>query len=398
MSGPLTGLRVLDIATIIAAPTCATLLADYGADVVKLELPGKGDSARDFPPFKEGKSLWWKAINRNKKFITLDVRLPEGLTIFKRMIADFDVLVENFRPGTLDRWGLTREVLWEIQPHLVILRATGFGQSGPYRNRPGFARLFEAMGGLTYITGEPDGEPMHNGYPIGDSIGGLFGTIGVLAALVRRIKEPDAPGEEIDLSMTEAMLRVLDFLVIEHDQLGQVRERSGNANQYSAPAAVYVSRDKRYVSLSGSTNSLFAANARAISRPELISDPRFATNSLRVGHSKELNATFAQWMAEHDLVDILKAFENAGGTIAPVYSIDQIFEDVHMVEREAIISVPDADFGSVRMQNVVPRFVENPGRVTSTAGSLGEHNHSFYTERLGLSDSELQRLREQLVV
>ena len=209
-AGPLRGLKVLDIATILAAPSCATLLADYGAEVVKLELPGVGDGARDFPPFKDGKSLWWKAINRNKQFITLDVRLPEGLALFKRLIADFDVLVENFRPGTLERWGLSREVLWELQPRLVILRATGFGQTGPYRDRPGFARVFEAMGGLTYLTGEADGEPMHGGYPLGDAIGGLFGAIGVLAALFRRVADPLAPGEEIDLSLTEATFRLLD--------------------------------------------------------------------------------------------------------------------------------------------------------------------------------------------
>ena len=398
MSGPLRGLRVLDIATVIAAPSCATLLADYGADVIKVELPGRGDSARDFPPFKNGKSLWWKAINRNKKFITLDLRLPEGLELFKQMITGFDVLVENFRPGTLDRWGLTREVLWELQPRLVILRATGFGQTGPYRDRAGFARLFEAMGGLTYITGEPTGEPMHSGYPLGDAIGGLFGAIGVLAALCQRIKEPDAPGEEIDLSMTEAVLRLLDFLPIEHDQLGVVRERSGNANQYSAPAAVYSSRDGRYVSLSGSTNALFAANARAIDRPDLLEDPRFSTNSSRVQHTVELNGLFARWMREHTLEEILEAFVRQGGTIAPVYSIDQVFSDPQMIAREAIVSVPDADFGAVRMQNVVPRFVGNPGRVTSTAGELGEHNHAFYVSQMGLSEDELLALREQSVI
>lgn len=398
MSGPLSGLKVLDIATIIAAPTCATLLADYGADVVKMELPGRGDGARDFPPFKDGKSLWWKAINRNKKFITLDLRRPEGLALFKQLISGFDVLVENFRPGTLDGWGLTREVLWELQPRLVILRATGFGQTGPYRNRPGFARLFEAMGGLTYITGEPDGEPMHSGYPLGDAIGGLFGAVGVLAALGRRVMEPDAPGEEIDLSMTEAVFRLLDFLPIEHDQTGVVRERSGNANQYSAPAAVYTSSDARYISLSGSTNALFAANSRAIGRPDLPLDERYATNARRIGHSVELNALFARWMKEHTLEEILAAFEREGGTIAPVYSIDQIAADPQMVAREAIVSVPDADFGSVRMQNVVPRFVGNPGKVKSTAGRLGEHNHDFYIGQMGLSEAELQILREQSVV
>ena len=398
MSGPLRGLKVLDIATILAAPSCATLLADYGADVIKLELPGAGDGARDFPPFKDGKSLWWKAINRNKKFITLDLRRPAGLALFKRMIAGFDVLVENFRPGTLDRWGLTREVLWELQPRLVILRATGFGQTGPYRDRPGFARVFEAMGGLTYLTGEPDGAPMHSGYPMGDAIGGLFGAIGVLAALCRRIAAPDAPGEEIDLSMTEATFRLLDFLPIEYDQLGTVRARSGNANQYSAPSAVYASRDGHYVSLSGSTNVVFAANARAIDQAGLMLDPRFATNASRVEHSVELNRMFAHWMSQHTLEEILAAFTREGGTIAPILSIAQIFDDPQMRAREAIVAVPDADFGSVRMHNVVPRFTRDPGEVKSSAGALGEHNHTFYVTGLGLSETELQRLREQAVV
>jgi crotonobetainyl-CoA:carnitine CoA-transferase CaiB-like acyl-CoA transferase len=391
-------LKVLDIATILAAPSCATLLADYGADVVKMELPGQGDGARDFPPFKDGKSLWWKVINRNKKFVTLDLRKPEGLALFKRAISGFDVLVENFRPGTLDRWGLTREVLWELQPRLVILRATGFGQTGPYRNRPGFARVFEAMGGLTYLTGEADGEPMHNGYPLGDAVGGLFGTIGVLAALCRRIAEPDAPGEEIDLSMTEAMFRLLDFLAIEHDQLGTVRGRSGNANQYSAPSAVYATRDGSHVSLSGSTNTVFAANARAIGRPDLSQDPRYASNGSRVEHAAELNRLFAAWMSQHTLEEILAAFEREKGTIAPIYSIAQIFKDPQMLAREAIVGVPDADFGTVRMQNVVPRFSRNPGKVESTAGALGEHNHEFFVSRLGLTEAELEHLREQAVV
>ena len=398
MGGPLQGLKVLDIATILAAPSCATLLADYGADVVKMELPGAGDGARDFPPFKDGKSLWWKAINRNKTFVTLDLRLPDGVALFKRLIAEFDVLVENFRPGTLDRWGLSKEVLWAAQPRLVILRATGFGQTGPYRDRPGFARVFEAMGGLTYLTGESDGEPMHSGYPIGDAVGGLFGTIGVLAALCRRIADPQAPGEEIDLSLTEATFRLLDFLPIEYDQLGTVRGRSGNANQYSAPSAVYASRDGHHVSLSGSTNAVFAANARAIGRPDLPLDPRYASNASRVTHSAQINQVFAQWMAEHTLEEILAAFEREQGTIAPILSIAQIFADPQMQAREAIVSVPDADFGAVRMHNVVPRFSRDPGAVKSSGGALGEHNHAFYVNRLGLAEDELQRLRDIAVI
>lgn len=395
--GPLKGLRVLDIATIVAAPMAAALLADYGAEVLKVELPS-GDGARGFPPFKEGKSLWWKVTNRNKKFVSLDLRKPEGVEILKKLLPKFDVLIENFRPGTLDRWGLPKEVLWAIQPRLVILRATGFGQTGPYRDRPGFARIFEAMGGLTYITGELDGEPMHAGYPIGDAVGGVFGALGIMTALWKRAMDRDAPGEEIDLSMTEATLRLLEFLAIEHDQLGSVRERSGNANQYSAPAAVYRTKDDRWVSLAGSTNVLYANNCRAIGRSDLIEDPRFASNGLRVEHARELNAIFAAWCLGQTLDDVLAAFQKAQGTIAPIYSVDQIFADPQVQARDAVTSVPDRDFGSVRMQNVVPRFVNDPGKVRSTGGAIGQDNAEIYGEWLGLPGEEQQRLKKAGVI
>lgn len=395
--GPLSGLRVLDIATIVAAPFAASLLADYGAEVLKVELPS-GDGARGFPPFKDGKSLWWKVTNRNKKFITLDLRKPEGIALLKRLLPKFDVLVENFRPGTLDRWGLTREVLWSLQPRLVILRATGFGQTGPYRDRPGFARIFEAMGGLTYITGEPGGEPMHAGYPIGDAIGGVFGALGIVSALWKRAKDPEAPGEEIDLSMTEATLRLLEFLAIEHDQLGTVRERSGNANQYSAPAAVFRTKDNRWVSLAGSTNVLYANNCRAIGRPDLIDDPRFANNGMRTERKDELNAIFSEWCARHPLDEVLAAFQSAQGTIAPIYSIDQVFADPQVQARDAITSVPDRDFGSVRMQNVVPRFVNDPGKVHGTGGAIGQDNAEVYGTWLALSEAEQQQLQKSGVI
>ena len=397
-TGPLTGLRVLDIATIIAAPMAATLLADFGADVVKVELPGRGDGARDFPPHKDGKPLWWKSINRNKRFVTLDLRKPAGAAILLDLVRDFDVLVENFRPGTLDGWGVTREKLWAANPKLVILRTTGFGQDGPYRDRPGFARVFEALAGLTYITGEPDGEPMHPGYPIGDAVGGLFGAVGILAALARRLHEPDAPGEEIDLSMTEAMFKLLDILPIEHEQLGVVRARSGNAGQYSAPSAVYRTSDGHFVSLSGSTNALFANNARAIGRPDLLEDPRFANNGSRVKHSAELNRIFADWCGSQTLAHVLARFEAEEGTIAPVQSIAQIVADPQMRARQALVDVHDGDFGTVKLHNVVPRFVGNPGRVRHSAGALGQDNAAVYGERLGATPEQLARWKADGII
>lgn len=396
--GPLAGLRVLDIATMVAAPSAAALLADYGAEVLKVELPGAGDTGRNLPPFKEGKPLWWKVTNRNKKFISLDLRKPQGLALFKQLLPRFDVLIENFRPGTLDRWGLGRDTLWGVQPRLVILRATAFGQTGPYRDRPGFARIFEAMGGLTYISGEADGSPMHAGYPIGDSIGGLFGALGVMTALWKRARDPQAPGEEIDLSLTEAVMKLIEYPPIRHEMLGEDTERSGNTSQYSAPTGVYRTRDNKWISLSGSTNSLFAANCRSIGREDLIADPRFAANRLRSDHAAELNKLFAEWFAAHDFVEVIERFDHHKGTLAPVYSASQIVEDPQVQARGFFARVPDADFGEVPIQGVVPRFYHDPGVIHHPGGDLGEHNDEIYGEILGLSAAEQTRLRDEQVI
>lgn len=395
MSAPLEGIRVLDIATIVAAPLAATLLADYGADVVKVELPGQGDGLRTFPPFKDGKPLWWKVANRNKDCVTLDLRKPEGADLLLQMIPRFDVLIENFRTGTLAKWGLTKEKLWEANPNLVILRATAFGQTGPYADKPGFARMFEAMSGLTYMSGESDRMPMHNGYPIGDSIGGLFGAISVLTALLGIARGTIKAGEEIDLSLTEATFRVLDFQTIQYDQLGTVTERAGNGSHYSAPANVFKTRDDRYVSLSGSTQATFKGNARAIGRPDLLDDPKFQTNQDRFARRDELNDIFSQWFAKTDLAEVLETFEREKGTLAPIFSAEQFYEHEQFVAREAIVSVPDDDFGQVRMQAVVPKFTNNPGRIKKAAGELGRDNKLVYARELGLTEEQIDGLKSQ---
>ncbi|ADP18094.1 CoA-transferase family III family protein 37 [Achromobacter xylosoxidans A8] len=397
-TGPLAGLRVLDIATVLAGPFAATLLADYGADVLKLELPRKGDGMRAFPPFKDGRSIWWKTAQRGKRFATLDLRTAEGAGIFKQLLPQFDVLIENFRPGTLDRWGLTKEVLWSLKPNLVILRVTGFGQSGPYSERPGFARIFEAMGGLTTITGHADDEPMHAGMPLGDSIGGLFGAIGILTALWPRARDPDRPGEEIDLALTECITRLLDFMPGVYQQLGTVPARNGNRSPYSAPSAVYRTRDNHWVSMAGSIDSMFANNCRAIGRPDLAQDPRFADNASRVLHEQELNRVFIEWCAAHDLEQVLAAFEQANGTLAPIYGIDQVVKDPHVVARRSIVDVPDRDFGMLQMPGVVPRFTRDPTEPTHAGAELGQDNDAVYADLLGLTPDSIARLRAAGVI
>jgi crotonobetainyl-CoA:carnitine CoA-transferase CaiB-like acyl-CoA transferase len=383
--GPLQGLKVLDIATIIAGPSAAALLADYGASVTKLELPA-GDGARGFPPMKDGKPLWWKVINRNKTHGTLDLRKPEGKDLFLRLLKTMDVLVENFRPGTMDRWGLDRDTLWQANPRLVILRVTGFGQTGPYRNRPGFARIFEAMGGLT-----------HPGYPLGDSIGGLYGVAGILAALWKIAHDPDAKGEEIDLSMTEASLKVLDSLLIRRHVMGENQGRNGNISAYSAPSAVFKTADQHWVTLSGSTDAMYANNCRAIQRPDLITDERFCDNSQRVKHYLEITQIFRDWIGTHSLDEVLGAFVEAEGTLAPIYTAEQIVADPQMKARDFLKTVADEEFGTVQMAGVVPRFVQHPGEIRSAAVGIGRHNPEIYAD-LGLSQEQIKALTERGVL
>lgn len=391
--GPLAGLKILDISNVIAGPFAAALLGDLGAAVTKVELPGVGDPLRGFPPHKDGKPLIWKVTNRNKRAITLDLRKPEGKALFLRLLATADALVENYRPGTLDRWGLDKATLWGARPGLVILRLTGFGQDGPYRNYPGFARLFEAYAGLTYITGHADGPPLHTGYPIGDPIGGVFGAFGIVSALLHRARNPDAPGQEIDLSLTEAMLKILEVLAIKADQTGETLERMGNDNAYVAPANVFRASDGHWVTVTCATQAIFERFCALIGRPELPADPRFATNLARMQHKDLLNATLGEWVAARPLPEVVKTLMDAGISAAPVYDAAQILTDPHFAARKAIVPVPDADFGSVRMPGVVPRFSATPGEIRSTGPAPGAHNAEVYGGELGLSDAELAALR-----
>src|SRR5215470_14593662 len=301
LSGPLVGLRILDMSTVVAGPFAATLLADLGADVIKVELPGKGDPLRELAPHKNDVPLWWKVTNRNKKGITLDLRKPDGKALLQRLLADRDVLIENFRSGTLDQWGITRQWLQEINPRLTILRVTGFGQTGPYRDRPGFARIFEAMSGFTRMCGEEGGTPLHLGYPISDAIGGLFGAIGILSELYRLKADASLRGQEIDCAVTEAMMRTLDFLAIEHDQLGAVRTQTGNRSQYAAPGNIYATSDGKWASIAASTQSIFERFCKALGLDHLITDPRFIDNPARVKNWREIDKIAAEAIAQHTL-------------------------------------------------------------------------------------------------
>lgn len=396
--GPFAGVRILDISTVVAGPWAATLLADLGAEVLKVELPGSGDALRALAPHKAGVPLWWKATNRNKAGITLDVRQPEGKALFERLLPRYDVLVENFRPGTLDRWGLGGARLLELQPKLIVLRLTGYGQTGPYRNRPGFARIFEAMSGFTNLCGEADGPPLHLGFPIADAIAGLFGALGIAAALYERQRAPAHAGQEIDCSLFESMFRVLDFLPIEFDQLGIVRSRSGNRSQYAAPGNVYRTRDGHWASIAASTQSIYERLCRALGRGDLVDDPRFASNPARVAHRDALDEIIAAEVAKHTIDALRALLDDHEVGFSPVYTIEDVFADPQVAAREAIVTVDDDELGPVRMQGVVPRFSRTPGRVVRAGPALGENNDDVYRDVLGLSPADIEGLRARRVI
>lgn len=389
----LEGLKVLDLATMLAGPLSATLLADFGADVIKIEKPVEGDPFRQMLPHKDGAPLWFKTVNRNKRGITLDIRKPEGQELFKRLVRDADVVIENFRPGTLERWNIGWDALREVNPNLVMLRTTGFGQYGPYKDKPGFGRVAEAYSGMAHITGFPDRAPIHAGFPLADSIAGLFGALSVTSALLSRKNNPDAPGEYIDVSLYESMFRLIDFTVIEYDQLGVVRERLGNTSDFAAPVGTWPTGDNNWASITCSTQTIVDRLFRAMDMPELSEDPRFATNDLRIRHRDELDAIVGEWCLTKTLAQIEHLFEQHEVTFAPILSIADIFKDEHYAAREDIVTVDDPELGSVRMQNVVPKFSRSQVGVRTSAPTLGQDNEAIFERQLGLSREDTDQLR-----
>lgn len=395
--GPLSGLSVIDISSVIAGPFSTGLLADMGADVIKVELPGVGDALRALAPHKRGVPLWWKVTNRNKRGVTLDLHLLEGREALGRLIERADVLVENFRPGTLDRWGMDKAWLHGINPQLTILRLTGFGQTGPKRNEPGFARVFEAMSGFTHLCGEAGRSPVHLGYPISDAVGGLFGAVGVLAALFRLKADPTSGGQEIDCSVTEAMLRVMEFSAIEYDQLGAVRGRSGNTSQYAAPGDIYNTADGRFASIAASTQSIFVRLCAALELGHLTADERFANNPQRIAHRAELDLIIGAAISSLTLEELRQRLSAHQVGFSPINDIADVFGDAHMLAREAIVNVPDAELGQVRMQNVVPRFSATPCTVRRAGPALGQDNDQVWLEH-GFTVEQVSLMRERKVI
>ncbi|WP_200843424.1 CaiB/BaiF CoA-transferase family protein [Pantoea sp. 18069] len=396
-SGALTGVRILDMATVLAAPFGATLCADHGADVVKLELPDGSDPLRTLQPVKDGTALWWKVANRGKRGISLDVRKAQGRDLLLQMLPSFDVLIENFRTGTMDRWGLDAATLFAANPRLIILRLTGFGQTGPDRLRPGFARIFEAKSGFTSLTGEKGGSPLHSNFPVGDAVAGLFAAFSIAAEIARLRGDPQAKGVEIDLSATEALFRLLDPLPVEHEQLGLVRRPEGNCASYTAPSNMYASQEKVYFTVVASSDAIFARLAQALGQADWASDPRFDTNPHRVQNLGELDAALSDWFSAHSYEHIALTLEAAGVPFSKVYTIEDIAADPQFVAREAIVRLPDPLYGSLPAPCIVPRVLGRSMPIPRTGPDVGEHNAQVFAE-FGVDAAGLAALKAQGVV
>ncbi|MCW5237389.1 CaiB/BaiF CoA transferase family protein [Verminephrobacter eiseniae] len=396
-SGPLAGVRILDMATVVAAPFACTLCADLGAEVVKLELPDGSDALRTLAPVKGRHALYWKVTNRGKRGITLDVRKAEGRALLLRLLPQFDVLVENFRTGTLERWGLDLATLQRANPQLTVLRLTGFGQTGPYAARPGFARIFEAMSGFAHLTGEADGRPQHMNYPLGDMVAGLFGAFSIAAAVADRRAHPRECGREIDLSATEAMLRMLEPLAAEFEQLGQVRCRAGSRATYTAPSNIYRTKDRCWITLVASSEPTFRRLCQAMGRPALASDPRFGSSRQRMLHIDALDGAIERWCATLACAELAQVLEQHEVPFGKVYAIDDVLADPHLQARQAIIRLPDPDLGEVPAPCAVPRFSGFAPQIPRSGPALGEHNEQVFGA-LGLGADELACLRSAQVI
>jgi formyl-CoA transferase len=392
----LDGVRVLDIATMAAAPWSATYLAEFGADVLKIEAPVVGDHQRHWGTPKHGEGLSWKSMGRNKRSVTLNLGKPRGAELFKRLVADADVVIENFRPGTLERWGIGYETLREINPRLVLLRVTGFGQTGPYRERPGFGTLAESLTGFASLNGHPDGPPTLPNMPLADGVAGVTGAFAVMLALYWRDAQ-GGTGQMIDLSLCEPLLRLIEPSLLDFDQFGIVRGRIGNRSDHVAPRNSYQCGDGQWLSISASAQSIFERLMDAIGRPELRTDPRFAVNSARVTHVDELDRIIGAWIHQHDRDEALCLLEAAQVAAAPVHSIDEVFADPQFQARQSLVEVSDPTLGAIRLVNVVPRLSETPGEVRTTGPALGAHNAEVYG-RLGLSVADQDALRTEGVI
>ena len=394
---PLDDLRVVELGQLLAGPFCGQLLGDFGAEVIKVEDPGRGDPMRQWGREKPyGKSLWWPVVARNKKSVTANLRTEQGQDIVRKLLSSADVLVENFRPGTLERWGMAPEQLWEINPRLVITRVTGYGQSGPYSQRAGYGSIGEAMGGIRYVTGDPDRPPARTGISLGDSLAAVFACLGTLVALHQR--ERSGRGQVVDSAIYEAVLSMMESMLPEWQIAGYQRERTGATLPNVSPSNVYPTFDGEMVLVAANQDSVFRRLAAVMERPELATDDRYATHSARGQRMEELDGLIAEWTSTIHADDLLELLHAGGVPAGRIFRAKDMFTDPHFMAREAIVRLAHPDFGELAMHNVAPRLSETPGAVRHVGPGLGEHNQEIYHGLLGMSDGEMTSLRSSGII
>jgi len=396
-TGPLAGLRLIEMGTLLAGPFCGQLMGDFGAEIIKLEPPGQGDPMREWGREKaHGMSLWWPVVARNKKSVTLNLREAEGQTIARDLIAKADFLLENFRPGTLERWNLSYAELQKINPRLIMVRVSGFGQTGPYARRAGFGAVGEAMGGLRYVCGDPSTPPSRMGISIGDSLAATFACIGALSALYYR--ERTGQGQVVDSAIYEAVLNMMESLVTEYDKTGYIRERTGAILPNVAPSNVYPTRDGGMILIAANQDTVFGRLAEAMGKPELSRDERYATHTARGARQKELDDLIADWTRTVDAEPLEQLMEKFGIPSGKIYRTPEMLEDAHFRAREAIVKTMHPKFGELHMQNVAPKLSATPGRIHSPAPELGQHSEEIYRSLLNFDAARIADLRTRGII
>ncbi|WP_119068373.1 CaiB/BaiF CoA transferase family protein [Rubrobacter indicoceani] len=397
---PLEGLRVLEFGALIAGPFATRMMAEFGAEVIKVERPGVGDPLRNwrYVDRRTGDSLWWSLQSRNKKLITLNLGHPEGVELAKKLAASSDIVVENFKPGTLEKLGLGWEVLHELNRRLILVRVSGYGQTGPYRDKPGFANIGEAMGGIRYVTGEPDRPPVRSGISLGDSMASLYAVIGALMAVHARDIGGSGEGQVVDVALYEAVFGFMESMVPEYDVAGIVRERTGAALPGITPSNTYRTKDESYVAIGGNSDAIFKRLVVALGRPELADDPRFLTNADRSEWADDLDELIEKWTLRHTVEEIRSSLDRAAVPVGTIYSVADIVEDEHYRAREMLLEGDVKGLGPVRMPGLAPKLSATPGAVDWYGGELGSHNREVYGETLGLSPAEMSRLLEAGVI
>jgi succinyl-CoA---D-citramalate CoA-transferase len=399
--GPLTGIRVLELGNFVAAPTAGRLLAEFGAEVIKVERPGTGDQVRQWRLPRGDTSMMWRTLARNKKSVTIDVRTSQGAELVRRLAATADIVLENYRPGKLESWGLSPEALRAGNPRLIVARISGYGQTGPYRDRPGFGGVAEALGGMRFVTGYPDRPPTRVGVSIGDTLAGLLSVIGALMGLLSQHRLGADRGETVDVALHEAVYSIMESTIPEYSAYGTVRSRTGNQMPGVAPSNTYPCKDGDWVVIGGNADGIFLRLMNAIERPDLAADPRFRENRGRASNSELLDAAIAEWTSTRSLDQVMAVMVEASVPAGPIYSAEEIVKDAHFRARDMLLEHEveiDGTVEKVLFPGVVPRLERMPGRVSWLGPELGEHTDEVLTSLLGMSEDEVNELHEQGVI